>query len=268
MPDPVADLLADLDPAQREAALATSGPVCILAGAGTGKTRAISHRVALCRRDRDGGAPARARRHVHRQGRRRDAGAAGGARPTRDRGLDVPCRGAAPAPALLAPGHRHRPPGGPRDQGPDARRPGPRAARRLPLRRRARPRRRDRVGEGSPGVAGRLRGGRPGRRPRRSAPGAPLRAALPALRGGQGAGRPDRLRGHARDDRPAPRGRAGDRRRGPGPLSLVQRRRVPGHERPPAGAPRRLARRSATTSRSSATRTRRSTRSPGPRRSG
>ena len=46
MPDPVPDLLADLDPAQREAALATTGPVCILAGAGTGKTRAISHRVA------------------------------------------------------------------------------------------------------------------------------------------------------------------------------------------------------------------------------
>ena len=40
------DLLADLDPAQREAVLATSGPVCILAGAGTGKTRAISRRVA------------------------------------------------------------------------------------------------------------------------------------------------------------------------------------------------------------------------------
>jgi DNA helicase-2/ATP-dependent DNA helicase PcrA len=44
--DPLADLLADLDPAQREAVLATTGPVCILAGAGTGKTRAISRRVA------------------------------------------------------------------------------------------------------------------------------------------------------------------------------------------------------------------------------
>ncbi|HSS36356.1 MAG TPA: ATP-dependent DNA helicase UvrD2 [Patescibacteria group bacterium] len=45
MLDLSADLLADLDPAQREAVLATTGPVCILAGAGTGKTRAISRRV-------------------------------------------------------------------------------------------------------------------------------------------------------------------------------------------------------------------------------
>ncbi len=46
MLDLSSDLLSDLDPAQREAVVATSGPVCILAGAGTGKTRAISRRVA------------------------------------------------------------------------------------------------------------------------------------------------------------------------------------------------------------------------------
>jgi DNA helicase-2/ATP-dependent DNA helicase PcrA len=43
----VTDALAGLDPEQNEAAQAVRGPVCILAGAGTGKTRAITHRIAF-----------------------------------------------------------------------------------------------------------------------------------------------------------------------------------------------------------------------------
>ena len=40
-------IVADLNPAQREAALATRGPVVILAGAGTGKTTTVTHRIAV-----------------------------------------------------------------------------------------------------------------------------------------------------------------------------------------------------------------------------
>ncbi|MEY4560569.1 MAG: hypothetical protein RL460_547, partial [Actinomycetota bacterium] len=40
------DFLAELDDEQRVAAEALLGPVCIIAGAGSGKTRTISHRIA------------------------------------------------------------------------------------------------------------------------------------------------------------------------------------------------------------------------------
>jgi len=40
------EVLAALDPEQRQVAASPLGPMCVLAGAGTGKTRAITHRIA------------------------------------------------------------------------------------------------------------------------------------------------------------------------------------------------------------------------------
>ena len=66
-------LLAGLDPEQREVALAARGAVCVLAGAGAGKTRAITHRIAYAAAIGVVDPAARAGAHLHRAGGRRAA---------------------------------------------------------------------------------------------------------------------------------------------------------------------------------------------------
>ena len=161
--------------------------------------------------------------------------------PAGRRGVHVPCRRAPPAPPFLAARPRDGSAGDPRIQGADPRPAGEGPAGRLSLPRRARPRGGDRMGQGPPDRAGRVRDPGDRRGPRRVAPAGPDGRPVPTLRDGQGPSRPDRLRGHARADDRAHRGRRGDRGRGPRPLSLVLGRRVPGHQPAPGGAPRGVA---------------------------
>ena len=198
MPD-LESVLTGLNEAQREAATALRGPVAILAGAGTGKTTTITHRIACQVRERDVRAVADPRGDVHGQGRGRAPNAARGARRRGRRGAHVPLGGALAALEAVDRAHRRAAAPDPRPQGAGhllARERAPAAAQ-VPAAARARGR--DRVGEEPDDPARAVP--RRARRPRAADPRRPDAPCLRRLRAAQGLDGAARFRGHARTRR-------------------------------------------------------------------